>query len=95
MTIQQETIIDSILKQFGLHFCHANFVHAIIFAKHLVLLEGLLLEIDQCFRICTRDPTQKFFAIAVALVSMLVAIDEVMVRNYRKIPQTPTKIIIR
>ena len=42
----------------GHFFVHANFVHAIIFAKHLVLLERLLLEIDQCFRICTRDPTQ-------------------------------------
>ena len=39
-------------------FLPCQFFHVTIFAKQLVLLEELLLEIDQCFGVYTRDPMQ-------------------------------------
>ena len=69
-----------LLKQFVLNFCHANFVHATIFAKQLVLLEGILYNRSVLWNLY-QGPNAKVLAIAVALVGMLVAIDQVIVRN--------------
>ena len=40
----KQCLLSALLKQYGLHFWHANFAHETIFAKHLVLLEELRLE---------------------------------------------------
>ena len=83
-TRSTESVFQNVLlKQFKLHFRHANSAHVTIFAKHLDLFEGLLLKIDQCFEIGTRDSTQKFLLLRLFLFSMLVAIDQyqVIVRN--------------
>ena len=69
-----------LLKQFVLYFCLANFVHATIFAKQLVLLEGILWNRSVLWNLY-QGSNAKVLAIAVSLVGMLVAIDQVIVRN--------------